>query len=185
MPTSKSDDGTSGGTVLLPKQLLSLLPYRSGLHQVGLDFTITSTPRTGHLVQAYFETGVGQKGNNIHQLAALSQKIKVAGFPFLLVAYFNRTPKELQNTGLLGWTNSSIVDASGGTPMCRSGRLLDHIVATNSPLPAISHVTLRPAPLKTQDFISLRRVRAPRRLEARILVRPTRIAAKECTNWQD
>ncbi len=108
-----------------------MLPYKIGLHQVGLDFAITSTPRTRHFVQAYFETGAGHKGNDIHQLAALTQNIKVAGIPFLLVADFHRTPKELQNMGLLGWTNPSIA-ASGVTPTCRSGRLLDYIVATNS-----------------------------------------------------
>ncbi len=172
----------------MPKNNLSLLPYPKDLHQVGLDFAMAQLRLRGldiSYVQAYFETGVGPKGSNIQRLAALSQKIKVAGFPFLLVADFNMTPEELQTTGFLAWTNSSIVVAAGGVPTCRSGRLLDFIVATNSLIPAISQVTLVPAPWKTHDFISFRILRAPRQIEARFLVRPTRFAATERTTWQD
>ena len=102
-----------------------------------------------------------------------------------MVGDFNMTPEELQTTSFLGKVKASIVVASEGQASCRSGRLLDYIVASNVLVPALAQVKFTPAPWKTHDMITFKILRAPREIQARFLVRPTRFATNETSSWQD
>ena len=121
---------------IFPKNHISLLPHgepRKELHQHGLDFAMCQLRLRGvdiNYIQTYRETAVGPKGN-LQRLATLAGKILGSRLPFIMVGDFNMTPEELQTTSFLGKVKASIVVASEGQASCRSGRLLDYIVASN------------------------------------------------------
>ena len=75
--------------------------------------------------------------------------------------------------------------AAYGSAICRSGRVLDYIVASNCIIPAISDVPFSPAPWETHDFITFKLLRTPRSLEAKYLIRPSRFVSSGFCDWQD
>ena len=105
--------------------------------------------------------------------------------PFALVGDLNVTPKQLQTTSFLCKVKASIVGTAEVHASCRSGRLLDDIVASSEIMSALAQVRFTPAPWKTYDVVTFKILRAPRQIQGRICVRPSRSLTKDTCSWQD
>ncbi len=156
--TGRSETGTSGGVGIFPKNHISLQPYgepRKELHQHCLDLAMCQLRPRGddiNYIQTYSETAVEPEGNH-QRYATLAGETLCSRMPFVLVGDFNVTPEPMQTASFFCKMKASCVVTSEGQASCRSGRLLDDIVASSEILSAPAQVEFTPAPWKTYDSL--------------------------------
>ena len=188
--TKRSATGTSGGVFLAPLSHIALAPLsNSEMFHAGSDWAAIVLRLRGLdvlYIQLYLISGVGPKAENIMRLRTIFTYAISMGYYFILVGDWNMTPEELYSTGFIKKAKASIITVNHGLPTCRTGRCLDYVVASCALAPALSDFHFVPlAPWIMHDVIGFSILRAPRSVQAKFLIKPTRFLESEKTRWQD
>ena len=188
--TKRSATGTSGGVFLAPLSHIALAPLsNSEMFHAGSDWAAIVLRLRGLdvlYIQLYLISGVGPKAENIMRLRTIFTYAISMGYYFILVGDWNMTPEELYSTGFIKKAKASIITVNHGLPTCRTGMCLDYVVGSCALAPALSDFHfVRLAPWIMHDVIGFSILRAPRSVQAKFLIRPTRFFESEKTSWQD
>jgi hypothetical protein len=148
--SGKSETGTTAGQLILIRSdwspvetdpsVVQLAARGHGLGRRWVSAEIRLKAVTVLLIECYFVTGIGMRGENLELLHQLFLLIKTVGLPVILAADWQAEPHEVAGTGWLQQTGLQLVVPSGTLATCSAGkgRLLDYFAVTESLAPAAS-----------------------------------------------
>ena len=108
-------------------------------------------------VTAYFKHGIGMVGENVVRLMEILGWLKGTGLPWLIIADWNVTPKELLDSGYLQTMKGHVVTPEGMAATCSagSGRMLDYAAASPEMTRIIKVTACKDAPTKPHIGIEI------------------------------
>ena len=188
-PTGRSEKGTSGGTAILSRSHLHVVPQAlnaAGPREGGvggLDWTSVVVRLRGvsmAYIAVYMTTGIGLTGENVVKMRQIMVYVMGLEIPYVIMADWNVGPGCLWESGWVQALGGRIVTPRGASHTCSTGSMLDYAVLSSGAAPLFQSLDLVRAPWRSHRGLRMTIRRAPREALARTLVIPKRLHDCPC-----